>query len=187
MPPSLWTAIAWDPPLDARRTGLARRDFPGALGKCFAVYDEPWWREDGCSGEAVSDRGPATITFDVSPPAGRPGVLLGFVGGTEAHWAAGAPEEERRDHVLGTFARLFGRRALTPTAWIEKQWAGDPWVGGGPTGCLGPGALTAHGACLREDAGVVLFAGTETSPVWTGYMEGAVRSGERAAAAALGA
>ena len=187
VPPGLWSRIAWDPPLPPAHRELGQRSFSGALAKCFAVFPEPFWREDGLSGEGVADRGPATLTFDVSPPGGSPGVLLGFVGGADARWAAQADPAERREHVLASLARLFGPRAARPEAWLEQDWTGHPWTGGGPTGCLGPGALTAAGAALRAPWGPVLFAGTETSPVWTGYMEGAVRSGQRAAAEALAA
>jgi monoamine oxidase len=46
----------------------------------------------------------------------------------------------------------------------------------------GPGTLTSYGPALRAPVGRVHWAGTETSDYWQGYMDGAVRSGERAAA-----
>jgi monoamine oxidase len=51
---------------------------------------------------------------------------------------------------------------------------------------LPPGILTTrHGPLLREPFGRVHWAGTETSTTSHGAIDGAVRSGERAAAAIL--
>jgi len=189
IPPPLAARIDFDPPLAAAREELCQRMPMGMLMKCFAVYDEPFWRDDGLSGEAVSDRGPATITFDTSPPDGSRGVMLGFVGGAEARALVGVGAEERRRAVLEGLERLFGTRAGRPDDWIEQVWPAEPWSRGGPVAYLPTGALTALGRALREPAGLVHWAGTETATEWTGYMDGAVRSGERAASevvAALG-
>ena len=48
-------------------------------------------------------------------------------------------------------------------------------------GIAGPGVRLAHGPALRQPVGQIHWAGTETSTFWNGYMDGAVRSGERAA------
>jgi monoamine oxidase len=181
LPPPLAAGIEFDPPLGAARDELAERMPMGALMKCFAIYDEPFWRGDGLSGEAVSDRGPGTITFDTSPPDGSRGVLLGFVGGAEARALVSVGAEERRTAVLEGFERLFGPRAARPDEWIEQVWPSEPWSGGGPVAYMRPGALTAFGPALRQPEGLVHWAGTETATEWTGYMDGAVRSGERAA------
>ena len=48
-----------------------------------------------------------------------------------------------------------------------------------------PGTWTSYGPALREPVGPLHWAGTETATVWSGYMDGAVRSGEAAAQAVL--
>jgi monoamine oxidase len=157
----------------------------GVLTKCVAVYDTPFWREDGLTGEALSDVGPGTITFDVSPESGSPGMLLAFVGGDDARKLAPLPPEERRRAVLEGLAALFGDRARTPVDYVERAWADERWSGGGPTSNFGPGGWTTYGPALRERVGRVHWAGTETATVWSGYMEGALQSGERAAGEVL--
>ena len=112
---------------------------------------------------------------------------MGFVSGSDARALQRLPEGERRDAVLAGLARMFGSRALSPQRWIEQDWAREPYTGGGPVCFLGPGVLTGFGRALREPVGPIHWAGTETSDVWSGYMDGAVRSGERAAAEALAA
>jgi monoamine oxidase len=89
--------------------------------------------------------------------------------------------------VLDGFARLFGPRALEVERFIELDWAREPWSGGGPTSNMPPGAWTGFGPALRQPVGRVHWAGTETAEEWSGYMDGAVRSGERAALEVLAA
>jgi len=185
LPPALAAGIEFDPPLPERRVELARRFRPGRVSKCMALYETPFWREDGLSGEAVTDAGPVTLTFDSSPRDSSVGVLLGFVGGPEADEMGGMGGDERRTAVLGCFARLFGPRAKSPLDYAEREWAAERWTGGGPTSNFGPGGWTECGPVLREPVGRIHWAGTETATVWSGYMEGALQAGERAAAEAL--
>jgi monoamine oxidase len=183
-PPAIAARIELDP-LPAGRPQLAERLRPGALTKCMALYEEPFWRADGLSGESVTDAGPVTLTFDSSPRDGSAGVLLGFVGGPEARELAAMPPSERRAPVLACLERLFGPRAAHPLEYAEQTWAEEEWSGGGPTSNFGPGGWIECGAALREPAGRLHWAGTETATVWSGYMEGALQAGERVAAEVL--
>ena len=183
--PPLCEQVAFDPPLPARRDEIQRRMRMGALSKAIAVYDEPFWRADGLSGESLSDASPASLTFDLSPSDGSRGVLVGFVGGDDARTYASMGETERRASVLAGFERLYGPKALNPGGWAERQWAAQEWSGGGPVAVAPPGALTAGGDALRKPCGPIHWAGTESSPAWGGFIDGAIRSGERAAAEIL--
>jgi monoamine oxidase len=185
LPPALAARIELEPAPPERRRALAERLLPGRLSKCMALYEEPFWRDDGLSGEAVADAGPVTLTFDSSPRDGSAGVMLGFVGGPEADGMAGLGGAERRAAVLASFARLYGPRAESPLDYVEQEWSAEEWSGGGPTSNFGPGGWTEWGPALREPLGRVCWAGTETATVWSGYMEGALEAGERAAAEAL--
>jgi len=185
IPPALTDRIAFSPPLPGLRRQLSQRMPLGTIAKCFAVYDEPFWRADGLSGEAVTDAGPVTLTFDSSPPSGSPGVLLGFIGGPDARDLLTLEPAERRAAALETFTRLFGPRAGEPIDFVEQSWAEQEWQPGGPTSNFGPGGWTGYGPALRAPVGPLHWAGTETATVWSGYMEGALQSGERAAEAAL--
>jgi monoamine oxidase len=186
VPPAIAARIELDP-LPPGRPELAERLRPGALTKCMALYEEPFWRSDDLSGEAVTDAGPVTLTFDSSPRDGSAGVLLGFVGGPEARELAALPPAERRAPVLACLERLFGPRAAQPLDYAEQAWQEEEWSGGGPTSNFGPGGWTSCGAALREPAGRLHWAGTETATVWSGYMEGALQAGERVVAELLSA
>ena len=187
MPPALTTRISFRPGLSARRDQLAQWTASGSLTKCTAVYERPFWREDGWSGAAVSDAGPVETTFDNSPPEGETGVMLGFIAGPAASEHARKPESERRRIVLDCFARMWGEEARGATAYFELAWADEEWSGGGPVCHPAPGVLSAYGEELRRPSGRVHWAGAETATVWCGYMDGAVRSGERAAGEVLDA
>ncbi len=180
--PALTAAIEFHPPLPGPRAQLIQRMPHGTLAKAEAVYDRPFWRDDGLSGQAVSDTGPARTTFDNSPPDGRPGVLFGFVGGHDARaWMKLSPSA-RRTAVLDNLVTYFGERARHPRSYIEDDSAVDePWIRGCPTVTLPPGVLSDFGPAIRAPFRRVHWAGSETSFFWAGYMDGAVRSGERVA------
>ncbi len=183
VPPALAARIAFEPMLPVARDQLVQRFPMGGTVKCFALYDRAFWRDAGFSGEVVCAGGPVSAVFDNTTHDGAQPCLLSFVVGRDARdWSSRDPAE-RRDAVLAVLARAFGPSALAPTVYEERDWCIEPWSRGCPTGTLAAGALSAVGArVIREPVGRVHWAGTETATVWTGYMEGAIESGERAAA-----
>ena len=185
LPPTLTARIAYDPPMPGHRDQLTQRMAQGSVAKCMAVYDEPFWRAQGLTGQATSDAGPVRVAFDNSPPDGSPGVLLGFLEGRYARQLGRIPPADRRDAVVGCFARFFGPRAAKPDSYIERLWAEEEWTRG-CYGCAMPtGAWTEFGPAVREPVGRLHWAGAETATVWSGYMDGAVQSGQRAAGEVL--
>jgi monoamine oxidase len=185
LPPTMQLRLRFDPPLPGRRDHLLQRMPAGGVIKCHAVYDEPFWRADGLSGQGGSDVGPANLVFDNSPPGGRPGVLMAFLEGPQARDLGAWPEPERRRAVLDLLARLFGPRALSPDAYYEQDWAAEEFTRGCYGAFLGPGTWTHLGDELLRPAGPLHWAGAEHATRWSGYMDGAVRSGEAAAQAVL--
>ena len=160
---------------------MTQRMPQGAIIKCMAIYDEPFWRAQGLSGTGVSDGGSVNAIFDNSPPGGSPGVLLGFLDGRAARRWGSASVGERRAEVVRVFARLFGSRAASPVDYVERDWAAERWSRGCYSGAFGPSGWTDFGRALREPVGRVHWAGTETATVWNGYIDGAITSGRRAA------
>jgi monoamine oxidase len=180
IPPPLAARIEWRPGLPALHDQLFQRLPMGTLMKVEAVYDEPFWRP-ALSGMSVNLEGPMVTSFDNTPPEGSPGVLMGFVGGHHWRGAGNLPVAERRRLVLQNFATAVGDRALSPIDYFEHDWVRNTWSVGGPVSVAGPGTTIDFGARIREPFRRVHWAGTETSTYWNGYMDGAVRSGERAA------
>ena len=114
MPPTLTCRIAYDPPMPALRDQLTQRIPQGAVIKCMAIYDRPFWRDRGLTGQATSIEGPVKLTFDNSPPDGSPGVLLGFLEGNQARTLGAWEPGRRREAVIDCFKRLFGTEAAQP-------------------------------------------------------------------------
>jgi monoamine oxidase len=179
--PTLAGRIDYDPALPAQRDQLTQRVPQGSVIKYEAVYATPFWRRAGLNGYTNSDRHPVRLTWDNSPPTGKPGVLVGFVNGDDARRLGQLPKRSRYRAVLASFERLFGPRAGRPTMMIEHDWSREEWTRGCYAGFFPPGVWTDFGPALRAPVGRVHWAGTETSEIFTGYMDGAVRSGERAA------
>jgi monoamine oxidase len=185
LPPTLAGRIQYEPALPALRDGLTQRLPQGHLLKVQAIYDRPFWRDDGLNGASVSDVGPLNVTFDSSPASGTPGALLGFVGGDEARRFEVLSAPDRRAAALASLGRAFGPQALSPIDYIEMDWAAEPYTRGCPLAIPAPGVLTTYGRALREPVDRIHWAGTETATYWNGYMDGAVRAGERAASEVL--
>ena len=187
VPPALAARIDFPRPLPVLRDQLLQRFPMGATVKVLALYERAFWRERGMSGEAVFFPGPPSVVFDNTSHDGAQPCLLGFVVGEQAReWSSRTPAA-RRDETLSALARAFGPEAARPTDFVEQDWSTEPWSGGCPVGYLAPGVLTTFASALRAPCGRVHWAGTETAVEWTGYMEGALESGERAAREVIGA
>lgn len=180
-PPPLVNEIEFHPGLPRQRTQLLRHLQMGNLMKCDAVYETPFWRKDGLNGFGISDHGAARAVFDNSPKGAAVGVLLAFVGGATWRHYGLQPLAARRKAVLAGFAEMFGEQALHPIQYVEHDWNREAWTRGGPVATMAPEVLSVYGPWLRRPHGRVHWAGTETSTYWTGYMDGAVRAGDRAA------
>jgi monoamine oxidase len=186
-PPRFVLDIDWSPLLPPRRAQLLQRMPMGALMKCDAVYKTPFWRKDGLSGSGLNTVGAVRTSFDNSPSDGSVGVLLSFVGGSTWNTFGNQSRAKRRKAVLEGFAAIVGEKALQPIQYVEHDWTHEQWTQGSPVAIQVPGAIYHYGRVIREPFGRVHWAGTETSTYWVGYMDGAVRAGERAAAEVLAA
>lgn len=181
IPPPFVGRIHHDQPLSPQRDQLSQRMFMGQTIKCIALYPRAFWRDAGFSGEVLSTRGPVDVVFDNTSHDLKHPAILAFIVGQHGRDLGLLPAPERRRIVLESLARYFGPAALTPTTFAEKDWAADPWTRGCPVANLGAGTQQPCGDSLRLPEGLLHFAGTETATAWTGYMEGALQSAERAA------
>jgi monoamine oxidase len=183
--PTLAGRVDYDPALPALRDQLTQKMPAGSVIKVNVVYDDPWWRAEGLSGQAIGDRDPVRVTFDNTPPAGAPGILLGFLEAGAARHHGARPLAERRAAVLRSLVAYFGPHAARPHEYLELDWSAEPWTRGCYGAHLAPGTWTQFGPALREPVGRLHWAGAETATEWNGYMDGAIASGERAAAEVL--
>ena len=181
IPPTLAGRLSYDPVLPAWRDQLTQKAPAGTVAKTFAAYSTPFWREEGLNGQVASDVGPVKVTFDVSPPNGEVGILLGFVEGAEARSWQRLPRAKRRQAVIDSLVRYFGPQAAEPSAYDEKDWSAEEFTRGCYGAHFAPGVWTNYGDALRPPVGPIHWAGAEYAVKWSGYMEGAVRSGSATA------
>jgi monoamine oxidase len=181
MAPSLVRRIDFSPGLPEQRRGLNEAMRMGTLTKVSVVYDRPFWRDKGLSGTALSANGPVGVFFEDSPEDASKGIVIGFVGGDKNRRYRTLGRADRRARVVAELETIFGPRAAKPERIVESDWRGEKWSRGCPISIGTPGTLTRFGPALRRPVGRIHWAGTETADYWAGYMDGAVRSGERVA------
>ncbi|RDU95897.1 flavin monoamine oxidase family protein [Trinickia dinghuensis] len=182
--PALCNQIAFDPPLPQGRAQLQQRWPANApMRKTVHVYDKPFWRDDGYCGEIFQVGGPVFLAYDNSPPDASLGVIAAFV----PPGALPSDSKGAEQALSAVYAKAFGEKALHPTQYHDYDWGRvDPWT----LQCihpLPPGFWTTWGEYLRPEVGALIWSGTETADIWAGSMDGAVRSGHRAALQALAA
>ncbi|MER3556200.1 MAG: flavin monoamine oxidase family protein [Meiothermus sp.] len=180
IPPTQAIRIDFDPVLPRRRTRLMQRLEMGAVIKCFALYDRPFWRE-----RPVNPVDPDKLIFDdtidATPATGKHPALVAFIGGDDAVLWSDKPPAIRRRAVLEDLALVFGEEALYPTLYFDHDWLTEPFIGGGYACYAPPGVMSAGFEELRSSIGRIHWAGTETAVRYYGYVEGALEAGERAA------
>ena len=182
VPIAIASQIIYEPMLPVDRSFLHQRMPSGAIYKINIVYDEPFWRHDGLSGQSAAPGSPATVTIDASTDAERPGILCVIVEGPIARELGKLEADDRRRTILAELVGRFGDKAASPVEYIEQCWTTERYSGGGMLSHAPPGVLTEFGHALRTPCGRIHWAGTESSAIMCGWVDGAVRSGERAAA-----
>ncbi|TAE41711.1 MAG: flavin monoamine oxidase family protein [Runella slithyformis] len=181
IPPTLAGRIDYQPIMPANRDSLTQRMPMGSVWKTYAIYDKPFWRDAGLNALVATPNGYITVTFDNSPKDGSKGILMGFVLGNQAKAFSELSAAQRRQEALAAFTTFFGKKAQNPVQYLDHSWATEEWSRGCYAGVMPPGVWTSVGKTLRAPVGHIHWAGTETAEVWNGYIEGAVRSGERVA------
>lgn len=184
VPPPLVAEIDFAPALPARRQSLLRRQIMGEVIKVHVAYEAPFWRNGGLSGSALGLDLVVGVVFDAGEGEGAHagnGVLVALIEAEHATRLADMSAEDRREEVIGDLVAIFGEAAAEPVEYTECVWREEEWARGGYAAHLVPGAITTHDASLAEPHGRVHWAGTEIAREYTGYFEGALESGARAA------
>ena len=181
VPLAIASQIIYEPMLPTDRSLLHQRMPSGAIVKISVVYDEPFWRADGLCGQSAAPGTLAPVTIDACTDTGTPGILCVVLEGPTARQYGRLGEGERRRGVLDALVERFGAKARTPVDYHEQDWTTERYSGGGMLSHAPPGVLTEFGHALREPCGRIHWAGTESSAKMCGWIDGAIRSGERAA------
>jgi monoamine oxidase len=183
-PPHLAGAIDYDPSPPTARVQVTQRWPQGLVIKVQMIYADPFWRAAGLNGASLDYRGVVGETADSGVPEqySKKGIMTGFIYAGQARKVAPLPAAERRKLVLDEMSQRFGAKALDPIDYHEMNWSTQQWTRGCFTGFLTPGATWLFRSAVRDPVGPLHWAGTETATVWPSFIDGAIRSGERAAA-----
>jgi monoamine oxidase len=181
LPPRLAAQISFAPalPKAALQSMVNIPTWMAGQAKAVAVYDRPFWRDAGLSGDATSRYGPMVEIHDASPAEGGLFALFGFIGIPPQ---GRSNELELREHLRAQLGRLFGPQAADPTQLFVKDWAFDPHT----ATQADKSPLYAHPTygLPQEMAGLwdrrLHFAGSEVAPQFGGYIEGALEAAENA-------
>ncbi|MGH0171300.1 UNVERIFIED_CONTAM: hypothetical protein FKN15_063851 [Acipenser sinensis] len=167
IPPGLSMNIHYDPPLPPVRNQLIQRVPMGSIIKCMMYYKQAFWRDKGYCGTMMieDEESPISMTLDDTKPDGSCPCIMGA---TYKHYCNKATKNLR-------FAQY------QPVHYEEKDWCEEQYSGGCYSAYFPPGTFCQFSRVLREPFGRLYFAGTETATRWSGYMDGAVQAGERAA------
>lgn len=182
VPIAIASQIIYEPMLPVDRSFLHQRMPGGAILKIAVIYDEPFWRADGLSGQSSAPGTPATLTLDACTDTGTPGIMCVITEGPSARQLSRLDDADRKAAVCGELVDRFGARAGLTVDYHEQNWTTERYSGGGMLSHAPTGVLTEFGPALRDPCGRIHWAGTESSAVMCGWIDGAIRSGERAAA-----
>jgi putrescine oxidase len=187
IPPNLTSAIRFHPALPAWRLRMEQALSQGSIIKVLAVYEQPFWRQEGLSGQGFAPYELVRELYDNSPPSGSVGVVTTFLAGENAEEAGRMTAGARREAVLEGIAKYIGPHGLRPVDFIEIVWSAEEWTRGAYGTSYGVGGLTRFAEDLRRSIGPIHWACTDIAGIGHIHMEGAIRSGQRAAKACLAA
>jgi monoamine oxidase len=173
--------IDFTPALPFQKSGYMDRMPMGTVIKCLLAYPSPFWRDQGYTGHAFITSGVVDAIVDMTPPEYDGGILVAFLGGHNAMVWSDATTAERRKRVVEVIAGFLGSRALEPLDYVENLWTLEPWILGGYACIPVPGTYSIFGDSLSEPCRRIQWASTETAEKNVGFVDGALRSGERAA------
>ncbi len=178
LPPNLLLqTVSVEPALPEDLAGIMGRThtWMGESIKVGLTFQRPFWRSENRSGTVFSNVGPVSEMYDHSGHKDDAFALKGFFNGAYAS----LKPEERRSMVLAQLQKYFGKEVKAYLDYFETVWAREPYTYAPYTAQVLPHQNNGHEA-YREPCldGTLFIAGSETAPIFPGYMEGAVRSAE---------
>lgn len=172
--------IEFKPPLPFAHQSLVADLSYGAVTKVLIEYRQRFWEERGWNGRLTTDS-PIVLTWHATSHVEDPrGILTVYTGGGPGVTLAALSDEERTHVAVAEIEKLFPGSSDLIENTATMAWPNEPYTRASYA-ALAPGQVTAHWKTLFEPAGRLFFAGEHATPI-QGFMEGAVESGQRAAA-----
>lgn len=173
--------IDFRPALPPTLVQAARELQYGAATKTPLQYDRRFWAREGLDGQAITDL-PIGTTWDATnAQPSRPGILMSYAAGEVGRRFGSLPDSERIADAARQMEQVFPEARERLEAGATAAWAQERYSGGSYP-AYARGQVTRFWRALRRPVGPIHLAGDHCDS-YTGYMEGAVRSGRRVARA----
>jgi putrescine oxidase len=175
--PILYPWIDFTPALPRLKQQMHQHISMGFVIKVHAVYDRPFWRDNGLSGTAFSPYEIAHEAYDNTNHGDDRGTLVGFVSDRNADDLFRVSAEERKERILESLSHYFGPEAKNPLVYFESDWGAEEWTRGAYAASFDLGGLHRYGADLRTPVGPIHFACSDMAGAGYQHVDGAIRMG----------
>jgi putrescine oxidase len=175
--PILYPWIEFDPPLPRLKQQMHQHISMGFVIKVHAVYDRPFWREQGLSGTAFSPYELSHEAYDNTNHGDERGTLVGFVSDRDADDLFRVSADERKARILESLSHYYGDEAKNPLVYFESDWGAEEWTRGAYAASFDLGGLARYGADLRTPVGPIHFACSDMAGAGYQHVDGAIRMG----------
>ena len=182
VPPNLYSRVSFDPPLPRRQHQMHQHQSLGLVIKVHAVYDTPFWREDGLSGTGFSAGALVQEVYDNTNYGDTRGTLVGFVSDEKADAVFELSAEDRKKAILESIAGFLGDKALTPEVYYESDWGSEEWTRGAYAASYDLGGLHRYGKDQHANVGPIYWSSSDLAAEGYQHVDGAVRMGQATAA-----
>ena len=183
--PVLYPRISFVPPLPRLQQQMHQHISMGFVIKVHAVYDRPFWREQGLSGTAFSPYELSHEAYDNTNHGDERGTLVGFVSDRNADDLFRLDAAERKERILESLSHYYGPEAKSPIVYYESDWGSEEWTRGAYAASFDLGGLHRYGADLRTTIGPIHLACSDMAGAGYQHVDGAIRMGHRAASEIL--
>ncbi|WP_299090820.1 NAD(P)/FAD-dependent oxidoreductase [uncultured Microbacterium sp.] len=175
--PVLYHRISFVPPMPRLQHQMHQHLSMGFVIKVHAVYDRPFWREQGLSGTAFSPYELSHEAYDNTNHDDERGTLVGFVSDRNADDVFLLSAEERKERILESLSHYYGPEAKNPIVYYESDWGSEEWTRGAYAASFDLGGLHRYGSELRTPVGPIRFACSDLAGAGYQHVDGAIRMG----------
>ncbi|GLJ81065.1 flavin monoamine oxidase family protein [Microbacterium imperiale] len=179
--PVLYNRITFVPPLPRLKHQMHQHFSMGFVIKVHAVYDRPFWREQGLSGTAFSPYELSHEAYDNTNHEDERGTLVAFVSDRTADDLFRLSADERRERILESLSHYYGPQAKEPIVYYESDWGSEEWTRGAYAASFDLGGLTRYGADQLELVDPLHVACSDLAGLGYQHVDGAIRMGHRVA------
>ncbi|GAA4662735.1 NAD(P)/FAD-dependent oxidoreductase [Arthrobacter cryoconiti] len=182
VPPNLYNRVSFEPALPRRQHQMHQHQSLGFVIKVHAVYDTPFWREDGLSGTGFSASSLVQEVYDNTNHDDPCGTLVGFISDEKADYAFTLSPEQRKKEITSALADFLGPKAAEPVVYYESDWGTEEWTRGAYAASYDLGGLHRYGADQLTPVGPIHWSCSDLAAEGYQHVDGAVRMGQFTAA-----